>query len=61
MDGDRYMAQMDGVLIGLIHDPASIIEHREGIGIGDWGSIAIDAEAAPAGGQEIVLQIQAVD
>jgi hypothetical protein len=61
VDGDRYLAQMDGVLIGLIHDPASIIEHREGIGIGDWGSIAIDAELAPAGGQEIVLQIQAVD
>jgi len=61
VDGDRYMAQMDGVLIGLIHDPASIIEHREGIGIGDWGSIAIDAEVAPAGGQPIVLQIQAID
>jgi len=55
------MAQIDGVLIGLIHDPASIIEHREGIGIGNWGNIAIDPERAPAGGQEIVLQIQGVD
>jgi len=61
IEGDRYMAQMDGVLIGLIHDPASIIEHREGIGIGNWGSIAIDPELAPAGGQEIVLQVQAID
>lgn len=61
IEGDRYMAQMDGVLIGLIHDPASIIEHREGIGIGNWGSIAIDPEQAPAGGQEIVLRIKAID
>ena len=61
IEGDRYMAQMDGVLIGLIHDPASIIEHREGIGIGNWGNIAIDPELAPAGGQEIVLQVQGID
>jgi hypothetical protein len=61
LEGERYMAQIDGVLIGLIHDPASIIEHREGIGIGNWGNIAIDPERAPAGGQEIVLQIQGVD
>jgi len=61
IDGDRYLAQMDGVLIGLIHDPASIIEHREGIGIGNWGSIAIDSELAPAGGQEILLKVQSLD
>lgn len=61
IDGDRYMAQMDGVIIGLIHDPASIIEHREGIGIGDWGSIAIDAAIAPAAGQEIIMRVQALD
>jgi hypothetical protein len=61
VDGDRYMAQMDGVIIGLIHDPASIIEHREGIGIGDWGSIAIDSDAAPGGGQQILLRVQAID
>ncbi len=61
IEGERYLAQMDGVLIGLIHDPASIIEHREGIGLGNWGSIAIDPELAPAGGQEILLRIQRLD
>ena len=61
LDGDRYLAQMDGVLIGLIHDPASIIEHREGIGIGNWRSIAIDAALAPASGQEILLKVQSLD
>jgi hypothetical protein len=61
IDGDRYMAQMDGVLIGLIHDPASIIEHRQGIGLGNWGSVSIDPGTAPKGGHEIVLQVQGLD
>jgi len=61
IEGDRYLAQMDGVLIGLIHDPASIIEHREGIGLGDWGSVTVDSEMAPAGGHEIVLRVQRLD
>lgn len=61
IEGDRYLAQMDGVLIGLIHDPASIIEHREGIGLGNWGSVIVDPELAPAGGQEIRLRVQGLD
>ena len=58
VDGDRYLAQMDGVLIGLIHDPASIIEHKKGLAVGNWGSIAIDPDVAPQGGQEVVISIQ---
>jgi len=61
IEGDRYLAQMDGVLIGLIHDPASIIEHREGIGLGDWGSVTVDSKMAPADGEEILLRIQSLD
>jgi len=61
IEGDRYLAQMDGVLIGLIHDPASIIEHREGLGLGNWGSVVVDSELAPAGGQEIQLRVQGLD
>lgn len=61
LDGDRYQAQMYGVLIGLIHDPATIIEHRQGLGLGDWGSIAIDPGTAPAGGHEIELLIRGLD
>ena len=60
LEGDRYLAQMDGVLIGLIHDPASIIEHREGIAIGNWGDIAIDSKMAPSSGQDIILKIQSL-
>ena len=58
---NRYLAHVDGVIVGLVHDPASIIEHREGIGLNDWGSIAIDTETAPAGGQEILLEVRGLD
>lgn len=61
IEGGRYLAQMDGVLIGLIHDPASIIEHREGLGLGNWGLLTIDHELAPKGGQEVTLTIQKLD
>jgi hypothetical protein len=61
VEGDRYLAQMDGVLIGLIHDPASIIEHKKGLAVGNWGSIAIDPGIAPHGGQEIIISIQGLD
>jgi hypothetical protein len=57
IEGDRYLAQMDGVLIGLSHDPASIIEHREGLGLGNWGSVTIDADLAPPNGQGIILKV----
>lgn len=60
IEGDRYMAQMDGVLIGLSHDPASIIEHREGLGLGDWGGVTIDADLAPPAGREIIVKVKGV-
>lgn len=58
VEGDRYLAQMDGVLIGLVHDPSSIIEHREGLGMGNWGSVTIDADLAPPDGQKINLKVR---
>ena len=59
IDGDRYLAQMDGVLIGLVHDPASVIEHRTGLGLNSYGNFAIDASKAPKSGQKISITIQA--
>ena len=59
VNGDQYLAQMDGVLIGVVHDPASIIEHR--IGLLNYGFLSIDASKAPQRGQEILITIQAID
>jgi hypothetical protein len=61
VDGDRYLAEMDGVLIGLIHDPSSVIEHRTGVGVGNWGSITVDSDIAPVDGQAIHLVIKALN
>lgn len=38
----RYLAEMDGVLIGFVHDPASIIENATGSGIGAYGTIRLN-------------------
>lgn len=61
VDGDRYLAEMDGVLIGLVHDPSSIIEHRTGLGLGEWGAVTIDSNVAPENGQAIRLLIQSLE
>jgi hypothetical protein len=61
INGDVYLAEIDGVLIGLIHDPASIIEHRDGLGLGNWGAISIDPDTAPKSGQALIIKIKAVD
>jgi hypothetical protein len=58
IEGDRYLAQMDGVLIGLIHDPASIIEHRDGLGLGRFGAVTVNPDRAPRSGQVVNVTIQ---
>ena len=58
VEGNRYLAQMDGTLIGLVHDPASIIEHHTGIGLGNWGQLSIDLDKTPSSGAKIDLTVQ---
>ena len=52
-----YLAHIDGTLIGLVHDPASVIEHRAGLGINTYGSIKA-AEGAPKSQTQVVLSVQ---
>jgi hypothetical protein len=47
-EGGAYLAHIDGTLIGLVHDPSSVIEHRSGLGINTYGSITATREAPPA-------------
>ena len=49
----RYLAEEVGTLIGFVHDQDSIIEHREGIGIGRFGEVKINQSAAPPLGTPI--------
>ncbi len=42
LDDGRYMADLDGVLIGFVHDPASIIEWSGAAGVGRFGFMKIN-------------------
>lgn len=56
---DVFLASSVGTLIGLAHDPASIIEHRTGVGIGARGSIVGNAELLGEIGKALTLRIAA--
>jgi hypothetical protein len=54
----RYLAHFAGTLIGFVHDPASVIEHVKGLGIGNYGLIAGNAALVPVEGTPITLSVQ---
>jgi hypothetical protein len=56
-----FFANQTGTLIGFVHDPASIIEHRTGLGVGRYGSIAGNADLLGAVGTALTLRIEAVE
>jgi hypothetical protein len=55
-DGDgRFVADATGTLVGFVHDPASIIEHRTGLGIGAYGSVQGNPDVLPPIGTPVEL------
>lgn len=54
------LAEMSGTLIGFVHDPFSVIEHRKGAGMGAYGSITGNADLLPAVGSSITLTISVI-
>lgn len=49
-DKGNYLAESMGLLISFAHEPASIIEHRSGLGIGGYGTLQVNkATTAPPG------------
>jgi len=59
-DGQLFMADMTGTLIGFVHDPASVIEHINGGGIGAYGLLTGDAAVLPPEGAAISLTVALV-
>ena len=43
----KYMAEVDGVLVGFVHSPASVIEHRTGVGLGNYGAVGVSKKVPP--------------
>lgn len=54
------LAEMSGTLIGFVHDPLAIIEHRTGAGAGSYGMITGNSEMLPAEGSPITLTVSVV-
>ena len=56
----RYLAEVDGALIGFVHDPASIIEYAAGAGLNRYGTIVLNPTLGLKAGSEISLTVKAV-
>lgn len=56
-----FMAEFAGTLIGLVHDPASIIEHRTGLGINAYGSVGANTKLLSHVNMPLTLTIENVD
>jgi hypothetical protein len=59
-NGQQFMAEVGGTLIGFVHDPYSIIGHINGGGIGAYGSITGNEEKLPPKGSAITLSVTVV-
>jgi hypothetical protein len=56
----RYLAQVDGALVGFVHDPASIIEYAAGAGLNKYGSIVLNPTLGLNAGTAITLTVKAL-
>jgi hypothetical protein len=54
----RYLADLSGSLISFVHDRESIIQHRLGIGLGQYGNVVVNPAVAPPVGTRIDVSIQ---
>jgi hypothetical protein len=56
----RYRAEADGVLIGFVHDPATIIELTRAMGLGRYGAVILNPTLGLTPGTAITLTVKAV-
>lgn len=56
----QYLAELDGVLIGFVHDPASIIENSTGSGLNAYGSIRLNPNLKIAPDTPLKMTIKAL-
>lgn len=52
-----YMAAMSGTLIGVVHDPESIIQHQNGLGLGQYGMVTYDPDVMPPAGTRVTVSV----
>lgn len=60
-DGKYYAEMSGGTLVGLIHDPDSIIEHRAGFGQASYGHLKPDPALSPPLNTKVRLTVKRKD
>lgn len=60
LENGQYMAQMDGILIGFVHDPAAIIDAATDSGLVPYGMLVINKKVAPPVGTKITLKVKSL-
>jgi len=58
--GTRYLADIDGVLIGFVHSPAPIIENVAGAGVGRYGLIVLNPNLGLEPDTPVTLTVKAL-
>ena len=56
----RYMAELDGTLIGFVHSPSPIIEQVGGAGVGRFGRIVLNPNLGLAPNTAVTLTVKAL-
>jgi hypothetical protein len=56
----RYLANVDGVLIGFVHSPAPIIEHASGAGVNRYGDIILNPNLGLEPDLPVTLTVKAL-
>lgn len=56
-ENGELWAQTTGTLIGFVHDPYAIIEHRQGVGVGNYGFIKGNHLLLPPEGAPVTVSV----
>lgn len=56
--GGPYFTESTGSLIGMVHDTWSIIQHRDGLGLGAYGAIQVNHGFVPPPGTTVTLSVR---
>jgi hypothetical protein len=60
-DLPRYLADLDGVLIGFVHSPAPIIENPRAGAVNGFGSVVMNTQIGLLPGMPVLVTVKALD
>lgn len=58
--GRRYLADLDGVLVGFVHSPAPIIENPRTGAVNAYGAVVVNGQAGLPAGSPVTLVVRAL-